>query len=256
MFAPLPSSSDAVLMPQSKKRVLEDHSAADPEKTGIGGSARQLLGEVAKGYLELCENERHRSRDENMVIKVSPKHIFNLGMQESINFYDQAGNDARKQDCTFQGNPYGKRPDAMFRAILVRLVQCIDANASATAIADSAGSKQCSCDITPLQVIRDASQRAMLEPSRVCAMRCFKVQVQESGIDYVKWIFCSASETAVMQTLRLLRDQGEILAPGIFLDYDSAPRGGRSKKIHHLLASLSLGSVKESKVKPISKKKA
>eukprot|EP00930_Biecheleria_cincta_P090377 TRINITY_DN7974_c0_g1_i1.p2 TRINITY_DN7974_c0_g1~~TRINITY_DN7974_c0_g1_i1.p2 ORF type:complete len:134 (-),score=16.58 TRINITY_DN7974_c0_g1_i1:230-580(-) len=67
-------------------------------------------------------------------------------MQESTNFYDQAGNDARKQDCTFQGNPYGKRPDAMFRAILVRLVQCIGANASATA--DSADSKQHSSDLT------------------------------------------------------------------------------------------------------------
>eukprot|EP00930_Biecheleria_cincta_P090380 TRINITY_DN7974_c0_g1_i4.p1 TRINITY_DN7974_c0_g1~~TRINITY_DN7974_c0_g1_i4.p1 ORF type:complete len:212 (-),score=22.02 TRINITY_DN7974_c0_g1_i4:408-1043(-) len=188
-----------------------------------------------------------------MVIKVPPKHIFNLGMQESTNCYDQVGSDARKQDCIFQGNPYGKRPDAMFRAILVRLVQCIDANASATA--DSAGSKQCSSDITPLQIIRDASQRAMLEPSHVCAMRCFKVQVQESGIDDVKWIFCSASETAVVQASRLLRDRGTILAPGIFLDYDSAPRGRRPKKIHHLLASLSFGSAKESKIKPISKRR-
>ena len=250
MFSPLPTSRDVDMSPPPKKRALDDHIVAVPDAPGMTASASRLLGEVARGYLDLTEEQRHRSRDENVVIKIRHGHAFDLGMQDSINFYDNAGKQARKDSGSFKGNPIGKRPDAMFKAVLVRFVQCNDAH---TAQATGPDSMYTPDEVSAFRTIREASQRAITEHSHLVAMRCFRIQVEDDGVQFVKWIFFSTSETAVMQAFRLLRDHGTVLTPGLLLDYDSTPRSGRSKKIHNLLEALSLGGTRESKGKPSRK---
>ena len=178
-----------------------------------------------------------------MVIKIMPGHVFDRGMQESISFYDSAGKEAHKDSVVFKGNPLGKRPDAMFKAVLVRFDQCLSEHAEKVKDVDSHRTEE----QIAFQTLQDAARRATADHSRITAMRCFRIQAEEDGIQIVKWIFFSSSETAVMQAFRLLRDRGTVLAPGLLLDYDATPRSGRSKKIHGMLAALSLGGARESK---------
>lgn len=249
MFAPLPTASD-VDMPPLLKRALDDRPAAFPDKPEITASAHQLLSEVSRGYLELAEEVRHRSRDENVVVKVMLGHIFDFGMQESLCFYNNARRQARNDSKIYKGNPLGKRPDALFKALLVRFVQCLDEHQDKGKVVENTFA---SYEVLAIQAIRDASQRAHAEHSRITAMRCFRIQIEDNAVQFVKWIFLSSSENAVMQAFRLLRDRGTVLVPGLLLDYDATPGSGRSKKTFNLLEALSLGGSPGSKSKSSSK---
>mmetsp|Transcript_292 Transcript_292/g.732 ORF Transcript_292/g.732 Transcript_292/m.732 type:complete len:247 (-) Transcript_292:346-1086(-) len=233
MFAPLPDGSAAALkkrkgatVSQSGEEVLSDRKA------------KELLQALAKGHLQLVEENRHRSRDENIMIQVKGEHVLAQGMESSIEKYDEMGKEARGKVANmsqYRGHPEGKRPDALFRALLVRICQCLEAKATVIEEKLSSLAAEGGKIRQHLGVIQSYGNAAMKEGCPLRCTRSFRIKQGEDIDEVHKFIFFSASEPDLMSAFRMLRASQFLDCIDISLEVDGAPRSGHSKRIHDMV---------------------
>ena len=79
-----------------------------------------------------------KAREENIVLRGSSDHSVMVGLDASVEAYAAAGKKAlaesKTSGNTFYGNPYGKKTNAFFSAILVRLLPILQLLASPGAL--------------------------------------------------------------------------------------------------------------------------
>ena len=202
MFAPLPDPATAAAS-TLRKRVLDDecktpyaapqtHQSSNPSLfQGSSSQARELLTEVARGYLELSEQACHRARDENLVLKVPAEtSVFAAAMDDSISAYNETGKQEKLQTQSFKGHPLGKRPDALMKAVIVRFSQLLDRNAlDVQAEVKAMQTNDRAIAESNLNVIHAASRSIQTGLSNIRATRCFRVRCKdEHGILWDKFI--------------------------------------------------------------------
>ena len=124
MFEPLSSDNVAGAHAASCKRRAVEVKESDGVTDSLKDHHLKLLQAVSKGFLQVSEEARHRARSENVVIQADSKHVFMRSMESSAKAYSNEGVAARAT-LDFKGHPWGKKPDAMFRALLVRLSEVL-----------------------------------------------------------------------------------------------------------------------------------
>mmetsp|Transcript_69513 Transcript_69513/g.155929 ORF Transcript_69513/g.155929 Transcript_69513/m.155929 type:complete len:245 (+) Transcript_69513:82-816(+) len=229
MFAPMAPQA----APSPKRRAVEMGGATTAELNSKKGS--ELLMALAKGFLQQQEEARNRSRDENMVIRTSSNHPFAQSMEESICHYEKLGEEARgKED--FVGHPMGKRPNALFRAVLVRFMQWIASKEREIEALLGAQGPQGEKVKGAIGCLKGYADLAAQESCQMFVTRCFRVKVGEGDEECHKWIFHTSSEVDIMQSFRMIRTSGLFASlEELSLEVDGAPRSGQSKKIHELV---------------------
>eukprot|EP00930_Biecheleria_cincta_P024456 TRINITY_DN17506_c0_g1_i1.p1 TRINITY_DN17506_c0_g1~~TRINITY_DN17506_c0_g1_i1.p1 ORF type:complete len:219 (-),score=20.77 TRINITY_DN17506_c0_g1_i1:174-830(-) len=160
-----------------------------------------------------------------------------MGMDQSIAAYNLHGQDSHKSVEPFTGHPWGKRPDALMKTIVVRFTQLMERES------DKVQAEMQSLDeasrvvvSSSLQVISSACNKIPSGTSQLRATQCFRVVcTDDEGLQCHKYIFCMTAETSLMTAFRTLPEVGFGRILEMYLEQDSAPRGGRSKKVHGLL---------------------
>mmetsp|Transcript_86446 Transcript_86446/g.185285 ORF Transcript_86446/g.185285 Transcript_86446/m.185285 type:complete len:264 (-) Transcript_86446:15-806(-) len=241
MFGALPRAPAGQDGQGVKRRAVD--ASADGNETVMGLRKQQeILMAVSKGLLQVTEDQRHRSREENLVLKAKADNPFCLGMDESIEAYDKVGKTARESD-SFKGHPGGKRPDALFRALLVRVLQVMQLHKTEIETKlQSMPEVESGALQAALKTIELNAHMASQENCCIKATRCFKVVIGKSDdaedleAEVIhKWIFFSAVETDLMQAFRLLRKCSFFQVFGLSVEEDGAPRSGFTKKLHQLI---------------------
>ena len=102
---------------------------------GAGGSAglasssnaddRILVKEMAKLLLQHEDTMRSNTQDQNVVLELEQQSTMKASMDRALEQYDEAGKVAREaakeKGVTFMGNPQGKKPDTLLRAVIYHL---------------------------------------------------------------------------------------------------------------------------------------
>ena len=260
LFEPSPSQSltesdeQLSIDNRSVKRRLSDVSSSPPTSQEQCSSfdpnwANQMLVQLGISNLRLEEDRCQRAREENVVIKALDSHAFIRGMSHSLSQYERMGQAAKEESIPYAGHPWGKKPNALFRALLFRFYSVLQ-----DAFAAYQDSSQ---DVVQAwQIIKQAAQLAHAGDSSVMSTRCFKVALKE-GADAgsTKWIFASSRMPHVIAAFRVLQ-QGKIFeSAGVCIENDTAPRSNTSKKIHALMFGSGKGGKSAGKGKAKTKRK-
>ena len=255
MFGPLPSAAapDLLVIAHRSKRAREAEEtscASQLSSSGVSSMQAQrceLLTQVARGYLELKEDVGQRARDENPVARVSEIHPLALGMAQSIEHYDNIGKENKPNQPGYHGHPLGKRPDAMMKALIVRVIQLVESEDKKVQLELQAQEPLARASLeNAISLISEQAVKILHSSSDLRATRCFRVlcDTSEHTVEH-KFIFFMSSETALMNAFRILRDAGFGHSFGFFLERDTAPRGGRSKRVHQLLTQIAGSGAKD-----------
>ena len=184
MFEPLPTAAapDLTALANRRKRARETDEALDvaqfPDSSAssVQAQRRELLMHVAKGYLELKQDAGHRARDENMVSRATELHPLALGMVQSIHNYDSKGKDSKPNAPGFRGHPWGKRPDAMMKAFIVRIMQLLEVEDKKVKLELQALEPSVRVALeNAISLISETAARIVSSSSGIGATRCFRI---------------------------------------------------------------------------------
>eukprot|EP00930_Biecheleria_cincta_P014297 TRINITY_DN12365_c0_g1_i5.p1 TRINITY_DN12365_c0_g1~~TRINITY_DN12365_c0_g1_i5.p1 ORF type:complete len:278 (+),score=41.75 TRINITY_DN12365_c0_g1_i5:81-914(+) len=227
MFEPLSTDNIAGAHTASSKKRAVEVTEFDDTIEILDGHHLELLQAVSKGFLQLSEEARHRARSENIVIQAETEHVFMRSMESSATAYSDKGTTARST-LDFKGHPWGKKPDAMFRALLVRFSEMLNSDVCKHLTMQGDASKMLQA---ALDTIGYYAGLAHEHSPEVTVVRCFRVNLEDGSR---KWIFFSTLED-LMKAFRTLRVAHFLADVGLKIDYDGAPRNEQSKIIHRLL---------------------
>ena len=240
---------------------LED--GKEKGKDGAAGGRKrvqelQLMEAMATLTLQLDEERAIQSRAQNFVLEGPSNNDFLKVMDWTIEKYDQSGVEARKaakdKQEDFMGNPFGKKPVALFSGMLFRLGGLAEKPESRTAIMEAIKArtqKKEMADNAPAaantlldQYVVVGKQASSLPP-KFRASRCFKIEYTRSDEDglqddvaMTKWIFAIPSSREIEALLSQAREAQLFRGVGLELDFDHGPKSKAAKNV----AKIALGS--------------
>ena len=234
MFEPVGITS--VAPANGKKRRGEDGVA---EMSGSGAPLtskrdQELLKAVAEATLMLDRFRCEEVRSANIVIKALSSSGFAVGMESSLATYEEAGKKARADvdEEEYRGNPYGKRPDAMIKAVVVRLSQQLAVNEVVAKISQLDASIKTVTEAAASRLLEDGNE-AQSPSSTLKGKRCFRVNLSDEHS--VKWIFSAVRNERIMEDIRVLGQSRILEQSGIEIMEDHAPMSASARKIQALL---------------------
>lgn len=188
------------------------------------------------------------ARVENIVLRSSSEHTFATSLNTSVDAYVEAGRNAsqtaKDKGETYFGNPYGKKPNAFFSAVLVRIQPFLKLCAVPGALDHYAGEDLAAVQAA-IQTLVTAGDTA---PSTAYVVsRCFYIQSEKLGVRTTKWIFCANGYPQLMDAYRTLQKFKVLEAHGIYIDNDHAPSSKASREVQTLIKKICNLAAKASK---------
>jgi hypothetical protein len=160
-------------------------------------------------------------------------------MKYSVSQYDEAGKTAKKESKK-RPHPNGKRPNALFRAVLFQLGKVLNDLNVADAVV-KLGEAERMVAQQALQALLTAAANAPKSTCPFTAKRCFQVSVkdqsamaEEEGKE-VKWIFASGRHPDLINALRSLGGCKVLEQFGIYVEDDHGPLSAPTKRIQKLM---------------------
>jgi hypothetical protein len=194
--------------------------------------AMSLLKALGKGYLYHEETLRSIMRDTNITIRASSSHSFSRGMEQSLSACLQTGEEAKGNEQ--KGHPLGKKPDALFRALVHRLYEYAVAVNVKELISKQPIEAQAELSLAFKTIEDFAAKVCHGENGRtIKAARCFKVPLEKSG--EIKWIFACPRFPDLVNAIRTVQRSQLLNANGLFIADDHAPQCTPSKDVKSLL---------------------
>jgi len=142
--------------------------------------------------------------------------------------YVLTGKQEKEKSDPFLGHPWGKKPNAMLRALLV----CFTENFASPVAASFK-------DNAEIQgawgVILHAARLARAGDPSIISTRCFRVQLQDASVVRSRWIFAAQRLAEVVSAFQVLQKHHVTDELGVIVDDDTAPKSGTSQKIHNLI---------------------
>ena len=232
------------------------------QDAAAGGKKRvqelQLMEAMAPLTLQLDEERAIQNRAQNIVLVGPSENEFMKVMDWTIEQYDQAGVDARKaakdKGEDFMGNPFGKKPVALFSGMLYRLGGRAEKAESRAAILENIKERTQKNELTEkapeaaktlLDQFVAVGKQATALPPKFRAARCFNIEYNQSGEDdlqddeaMTKWIFAIPSSRDVESLFWQAREAQLFRGIGIELEFDHGPRSKAAKNV----ANIAFGS--------------
>ena len=207
----------------------------------------KLLEAVAALTLIHESERRSAARDQNVVFQMAKDSGVAVLMAKGSDEYARDGKVAREnaesQGTSFEGNPNGKKPDALLRLLLWRVAEAITDDVvtkAQTAVqqdpAQEAAAKRA------LEVLQRVRQMGLVQKDNKAlrATRCFTVASQDKGV--VKWIWSAQAVPELVAMGRELHETKALRLVGIEVMEDEAPQARAAKDVRGMLDSLASGS--------------
>ncbi|CAK0882542.1 unnamed protein product [Prorocentrum cordatum] len=165
----------------------------------------------------------------------------------------EAKEKASEQGSQFLGNPLGKRPDALARAVVFRIMEAVLLKRQQVTEAVSQGAEPEAAQAA-LEALLQMGKLAQNTEAKFVATRCFRIQVSRNEGDSneegeTRWIFAVNHYPGFKAALNTLRTNGALTAAGIVLQYDIATRSKAAKLVETLAFRSGSGSASGGKKK-------
>ncbi|CAK0845249.1 unnamed protein product [Prorocentrum cordatum] len=214
-------------------------------EAGVVGDQPDVVGPLAKALARLVlqheDMARSARRGDNFVIPLKPTQKMATALDQALAYYEEEGAKAKakakeKQE-EFMGNPLGKRPDALARAVLFRMSEAVEDKKDAVLAAVEPGIEP-QVAMAALDELLKVGKMVQDPLMKFVATRCFKVKSKndEEGLETggCKWIFAVNHYQGLKESLNLLRRNGSLAAVGVGLQCDIATRSKAAKEVESL----------------------